>query len=204
MLTKNSLGQPYLYRYSSGVGVGPQFLVGQFDFTNPAADEFYGRLLAEAVDDGHDGWMEDFGEYTPADAVSSDGTPGSRMHNLYPVLYHRAGLALRAAARRARSPASSAPGWTGVHPYAQIVWGGDPTTDWGFDGLESALTQGLTMGLSGISRWGSDIGGFFAINQRALTPGAAHPLDPARRRLRRHAHRGLGRRAAEQAAPAGL
>src|SRR3712207_8797647 len=39
--------------------------------------------------DGFDGWMEDFGEYTPTDAGSADGTPGTRMHNLYPTLYHR-------------------------------------------------------------------------------------------------------------------
>ena len=51
---------------------------------------FYGKLLGEAVGNGYDGWMEDFGEYTPSDAVSSDGTPGPAMHNLYPRLYHQA------------------------------------------------------------------------------------------------------------------
>ena len=33
----------------------------------------YGRLLDEAVADGYDGWMEDFGEYTPLDSVSDPG-----------------------------------------------------------------------------------------------------------------------------------
>jgi alpha-glucosidase (family GH31 glycosyl hydrolase) len=61
-------------------------------------------------------------------------------------------------------------GWTGVHPCAQVVWGGDPTTAWGFDGLESAVKQALSLGTSGISRWGSDIGGFFAIINDQLTP----------------------------------
>ena len=55
-------------------------------------------------------------------------------------------------------------------PCAQIVWGGDPTVGWGFDGLASAVTNGLTMGLSGISTWGSDIGGFFALGANQLTP----------------------------------
>ena len=40
------------------------------------------------------------------------------------------------------------------------VWGGDPTTVWGFDGLRSVVTQALTIGMSGVSRWGSDIGGY--------------------------------------------
>src|SRR5262249_58903009 len=57
----------------------------------------------------------------------------------------------------------------GVAPCAQVVWGGDPTTDWGFDGLTSALWSGLGMGLSGIAVWGSDIGGFFALGDRTLT-----------------------------------
>jgi alpha-glucosidase (family GH31 glycosyl hydrolase) len=61
-------------------------------------------------------------------------------------------------------------GWTGVHRYAPVVWGGDPTTGWGFDGLRSQVTQALTMGLSGISLWGSDIGGFFTLSDQRLTP----------------------------------
>jgi alpha-glucosidase (family GH31 glycosyl hydrolase) len=50
-----------------------------------------------------------------------------------------------------------------------IVWGGDPTTSWGFDGLSSAVIEGLTMGASGIGMWGSDCGGFFSTLDR-LTP----------------------------------
>jgi alpha-glucosidase (family GH31 glycosyl hydrolase) len=164
-LTRNVLGQPYEYRYTGS----EQFLVGQFDFSSPAARDFYGGLLAEAVADGHDGWMEDFGEYTPADAVSSDGTPGPRMHNRYPALYHQAAYEF---SRRAGRPLArfNRSGWTGTARFAQIVWGGDPTTDWGFDGLESAVTQGLTIGLSGVSLWGSDIGGFFALSAPEVTP----------------------------------
>ena len=55
-------------------------------------------------------------------------------------------------------------------PYAQVVWGGDPTTGWGFDGLRSSVIQALTMGLSGISLWGSDVGGFFTLSEERLTP----------------------------------
>ena len=164
-LTKNALGQPYEYRYTGS----EQFLVGQFDFSSQPARELYSELLAEAVADGYDGWMEDFGEYTPTDAVSADGTPGPRMHNRYPLLYHRAAheFGQRAGRPLARFNRS---GWTGAARHSQIVWGGDPTTDWGFDGLTSAVTQGLTMGLSGVSIWGSDIGGFFALSRPQVTP----------------------------------
>ena len=41
------------------------------------------------------------------------------------------------------------------------MWGGDPTTVWGFDGLRSAITQALDdRHVSGVARWGSDIGGY--------------------------------------------
>jgi alpha-glucosidase (family GH31 glycosyl hydrolase) len=164
-LTKTATGQPYLYRYSTS----SQFLVGQFDFTSQAGREIYGRLLGEAIGDGHDGWMEDFGEYTPLDSRAADGTSGAANHNLYPVQYHctaweRVRREPRPVVRFQRS------GWTGAAPCAQVVWGGDPTTDWGFDGLRSTVFSGLGMGLSGISTWGSDIGGFFALGARKLTP----------------------------------
>ena len=169
LLTRDATGRPATYRYGASADADDQFLVGQVDFSTPAGRGFYGQLLSEAVDDGFDGWMEDFGEYTPDDSRSGDGSTGATMHNRYPVLYHRASAEF--AAGRPRGVAGFIrSGWTGVHPHAQLVWGGDPSTDWGFDGLESAVRQGLTMGLSGISRWGSDIGGFFALGQRRLTP----------------------------------
>ena len=43
------------------------------------------------------------------------------------------------------------------------MWGGDPTTGWDFDGLTSSVRQGLTMGTSGVSVWGPDIGGFMTL-----------------------------------------
>ena len=168
-LTKNQLGRPYVYSAYVGDRTPPQTPVGQVDFTAPSAQGFWDGLLNQAVEDGKDGWMEDFGEYTPPDSVSADGTPGSRMHNRYPRDYHCASWdfarrAPRPIARHVRS------GWTGSARCSQIVWGGDPTTTWGFDGLDSAIKNGLTMGLSGVSIWGSDIGGFFSLGDNRLTP----------------------------------
>jgi sulfoquinovosidase len=165
VLTRNALGQPYLYKYTGST----QFLVSQFDFSDPNAASFFGSLLKEAVDDGYEGWMEDFGEYTPEDSVSSDGRPGSEEHNLYPTLYHGAADAFSAGRGRALARFNRS-GWTGTAKTAQIVWGGDPSTTFGFDGLESAVRNGLSMGLSGVSLWGSDIGGYFALSTPQTTP----------------------------------
>src|SRR3954453_3360058 len=114
--------------------------------------------------------MEDVGEYTPTGARSADGTPGTAMHNRYPALYH---VAARAYARdRAPRPLArfNRSGWTCAARGSPLVWAGDPSTGWGFDGLRSAVRNGLSMGLSGVSLWGSDIGGFFALSLPQTSP----------------------------------
>ena len=161
LLARTAAGGPYTYRYSTL----ESFDVAQFDFSNPLGRGLYGRLLAQARADGHDGWMEDFGEYTPLDARFADGSDGLVTHNRYPTDYHcGAHAAQPRAIRFVRS------GWTGTARCAPVVWGGDPSVDWGFDGLESSVINGISMGLSGVSTWGSDIGGFFALLENRLTP----------------------------------
>ena len=164
-LTLDPADNPYVYVYNTTNA----FDVSQFDFTQPGGDEVFGSVLAEAIEDGHDGWMEDFGEYTPLDSHSVRGEPGTQVHNPYPREYHctaheEALAADRPIVRFQRS------GWTGTAACASVVWGGDPSTVWDFDGLQSSVREALTMGLSGISTWGSDIGGFFAIGSDALSP----------------------------------
>ncbi len=162
-LVRRADGAPYLYTYFTSRA----FLVGQYDFTFVSGRRAFQQILRLAVGDGHDGWMEDFGEYTPLDVRLHDGTTGSAAHNRYVVDYHCAAWDF---ARRQSRPIVrfQRSGWTGVARCAQVVWGGDPTTDWGFDGLVSALRSGLGMGLSGIGIWGSDVGGFFSFAGRRL------------------------------------
>jgi len=164
-LDLDSAGNPYVYQYFTS----SFFDVSQFDFTQPGGREVFGSVLAEAIADGHDGWMEDFGEYTPLDSHSVRGEPGTELHNDYPRRYHCAAHEAIATAPRPLVRFQRS-GWTGTAPCAQVVWGGDPSTVWDFDGLQSAVRQALTMGLSGISTWGSDIGGFFALGDDALSP----------------------------------
>jgi alpha-glucosidase (family GH31 glycosyl hydrolase) len=162
-LTKTASGQPYTYDYTGS----EIFDVGQIDFRAPGAIEFYGSLTAEALEDGHVGWMEDFGEYTPDDAFAHDGTTGTAGHNAYVRDYH---LGVHEATGKGRLIRYVRSGWTGSAAGSPVVWGGDPTTGWGYDGLESAVRQGLSIGLSGVSRWGSDVGGFFALAEPQTTP----------------------------------
>ena len=162
LLIRESSGQPHVYPAFVGGAEPAGFTtepLSQFDFTAPGIDAFYGALLGEAVDGGHDGWMEDFGEGVPPTGVAADGTSGTALHNRYPTDYHCAVQRILAtlkpdAVRHLRS------GWTGTARCAVNVWGGDPTTTWGFDGLESGVRQALGIGMSGVSRFGTDIGGY--------------------------------------------
>jgi alpha-glucosidase (family GH31 glycosyl hydrolase) len=190
---RTATGEPYVFTaFVGGRGATP---IAQFDFARSAGTALWQSVADRTAADGHDGFMEDYGEYTPPDSVSGDGaglpgtaipgglrpptparssrvTPqvdGRVMHNLYPVLYHRAGFDW--AARQDRPMARFVrSGWAGAARFAPIVWGGDPTTGWGFDGLRSSVRDALTMGLSGVSTWGSDVGGFFTLSDQRLTP----------------------------------
>ena len=81
LLIREPTGQPHVYPAFVG-GSGPAGFttepLSQFDFTAPGIDAFYGALLGEAVDGGHDGWMEDFGEGVPPTGVAADGSTGTR------------------------------------------------------------------------------------------------------------------------------
>ncbi|HEX8054114.1 MAG TPA: TIM-barrel domain-containing protein, partial [Thermoleophilaceae bacterium] len=157
LFVKNQAGQPYVL--SNPFTADEQ--VSEVDFTHPEGPAFYGSLLDEALAAGYDGWMEDFGEYTPADSVLHNGQTGETMHNRYPVEYHCASTRHS----RAKAPAVFIrSGFHGVQSCARVVWGGDPTEDWSCtDGICAAVHQLLSTGLSGIAYQGSDIGGFHAI-----------------------------------------
>jgi sulfoquinovosidase len=161
-LLENRRGQPYPIHYN-------QYSVAEVDFTTAAGRRLYHRLLQEAVSNGYDGWMEDFGEYTPPDSRAHDGTPGTALHNLYPRLYHCAAYAFTSHERRPVIEFDRS-GWTGSARCSPVVWSGDPTTDWGFDGLPGMVTQGISYGYSGVGFYGSDIGGYFSITAPPTTP----------------------------------
>src|SRR5690606_37557381 len=63
LLIRNPEGEPYLFAAPNGQSSHP-------DFTNEASVEYVrGELSAMVSELGIDGWMADFGEWTPLDAV---------------------------------------------------------------------------------------------------------------------------------------
>ncbi|XP_019643103.1 PREDICTED: lysosomal alpha-glucosidase-like [Branchiostoma belcheri] len=162
-LLKTRTGEPYNYTY---LGYGA---VSQLDFTNPAAVTWYQSQLQSAIDMGFRGWMQDYGEYTPPDSVSFDGTDGLEMHNKFVLLYQNTTYDLLTRKYPSSEPDKYAPdfvfyvrsGYTGSQRYTWAHWTGDPTSDWSYSsGLPAQIIASLTAGLSGMPYSGSDIGGF--------------------------------------------
>lgn len=131
--------------------------VGCIDFTNPAAVDVYQRRLGGLLDLGARAIKADFGEQAPLDGVYSDGTPGRRVHNRYPLLYNKA-VAEVTHERTGEWVIWARSAYAGSQRYP-LHWGGDSSARW--DNLLVNVGGGLSLGLCGFPFWSMDIGGFF-------------------------------------------
>jgi alpha-D-xyloside xylohydrolase len=131
-------------------------IVGCIDYTNPAAVAIHKKWIGRLLKMGVSVIKVDFGEDAPADGVYFDGTPGHRMHNLYPLLYNKAMAEItKDVAGHTTIWARSA--WAGSQRYP-LHWGGDNSANWA--NIVPQLEGGLSLGLSGFQFWSQDIGGF--------------------------------------------
>ena len=135
------------------------------DLTDPAARGWYAEVIAsEVLTGGVDGFMADFGEGLPFDAVLTDGDAADR-HNEWPALWADT---VRDACDRADKPDCVTwfrSGSLGQGEDAALFWLGDQLVDFGADdGLASALRGALSAGLSGWPLVHSDVGGYTSVN----------------------------------------
>ncbi|MCC6750259.1 MAG: hypothetical protein IT371_21520 [Deltaproteobacteria bacterium] len=135
------------------------------DLTRAETRTWVEARMRDALELGLDGWMADFGEWLPWEAVLADGSRGELAHNDYPRQW--AGLN-REVFARARPDGDAVyfvrSGWTGTQRLAPMVWAGDQNTSFARDdGLPSVIPIGLNLGLSGITTYGHDIGGYTSI-----------------------------------------
>ena len=98
----------------------------------------------------------DFGEAVPEDGVYFDGTPGHRMHNLYPLLYNRAAYEVNEEMHE-EGIVWGRSAYAGNQRYP-LYWGGDNSPN--FYNMIPQLAGGLSFGLSGFPFWSQDVGGF--------------------------------------------
>ncbi len=148
-----------------------EFDAGIVDFTSPAAVDWYkGIIKRNLLGLGLSGWMADFGEYLPTDAVLADGTPAEIAHNAWPAVWARVNReAVDEAAVEGGTAALSArdavyfmrAGFTGSQRWCPLMWAGDQNVDWSKDdGLPSVIPAALSLAMTGHGLHHSDIGGY--------------------------------------------
>ncbi len=155
-LAKNTAGGDYLVDFG-------EFDAGIVDFTNRAAFEWYkGVIRRNLIDLGLGGWMADFGEYLPTDAVLHSGMEAELAHNLWPALWARCNYeAVVEAGKLDEILFFMRAGFTGSQHYCPSMWAGDQNVDWSEDdGLPSVITSALSLAMCGHGIHHSDIGGY--------------------------------------------
>ncbi len=135
---------------------------GVLDVSNPAAVRWFQGYAGRALDLGLSGWMHDFGEWLPHDAVLSDGSDPRRAHNRYPERWQRAAREVL----EARHPDGdwimlSRSGWLRAAHASQVVWAGDQEATWDDDdGLRTVIPALVSLGLAGVGYCTHDVAGF--------------------------------------------
>lgn len=146
------------------------FSAGLVDLTNPEAYQWLKQIIIqEMVATGAKGWMADFGEALPYDAVLHTGNP-KNMHNRYPELWAQLNReVLDEIPNGNQYVFFSRSGFTKSPQYSSLFWLGDQMVTWDkYDGIKTAVTGLLSSGMSGYAFNHSDIGGYTAITDFPL------------------------------------
>ena len=136
------------------------------------------------------GWMADFGEYLPFDAVLHNGISAAEYHNIYPQEWAKIneeavreakqdGIKQRVTPSHYRSNLSNSTdisdnsgdeddvvyfmrsAWLKSPAHTALFWLGDQLVSWDkYDGIKTVLVGALSGGLGGHSLTHSDIGGY--------------------------------------------
>jgi alpha-D-xyloside xylohydrolase len=126
------------------------------DLTRPETVRWFQDHMRPVLRRGVDVFKTDFGEDVPAQARAADGQTGRTLHNRYPLLYNRAVCEV-VEQEKGWPLVWSRAGTAGSQRYP-VCWSGDPAADW--DSLACTIRGGLSLGMSGVPFWSSDIGGY--------------------------------------------
>jgi alpha-glucosidase (family GH31 glycosyl hydrolase) len=163
-LVKNREGEPYRVKTTD-------FSAAFVDLTNPEARDWIKDVIKEElIGNGASGWMADFGEGLPYDAVLFSGADPKSYHNRYAEEWAEINReAIREAGRGEDIVFFNRSGYTRSPRYSTLFWLGDQLVDWDeHDGIKSAVTGLLSSGLSGYSLEHTDIGGYTTIDHLLL------------------------------------
>lgn len=164
-LALNSKNEVYLVDFG-------EFYSGCVDLTNPKAFEWFkGIIKSNLIDIGIKGWMADFGEYLPVDAVLYNKKNAKLMHNEWPVLWARCNYeAVLEAGKLGEVFYFMRSGGYTSQKYATALWAGDQSVNWEIhDGIPSVIPSALSTGIIGNPFTTSDIGGYTSLHGNIRT-----------------------------------
>lgn len=156
---KDKEGKDYLVTITT-------FPAAMVDFTNPDAYAWYKNLIKEnMIGIGMGGWMADFGEYLPIDAVLHSGEDPAVLHNQWPAIWAKMNReAIEECGKLGEVFFFTRAGHTGTIRYSTLMWTGDQHVDWSVDdGLASVIPATLSLAMSGYGITHSDVGGYTTI-----------------------------------------
>ncbi|MFN3604174.1 MAG: alpha-glucosidase [Leptonema sp. (in: bacteria)] len=157
-LIKNQNGEPYLIRNTD-------FYAGLIDLTNPEAKTWLKSIIKKnLIDIGAAGWMADFGEALPFDAILYNGDP-KNFHNQYPVEWAKLNWEVIVEQKKEKEIVYFLrAGYTKSPKYSTLFWLGDQLVSWSeYDGIKTVVTGLVSSGLCGYVYNHSDIGGYTTI-----------------------------------------
>lgn len=163
-LVEDRDGGPYMIRITD-------FSAAMVDLTNPEAREWMKEVIQEElIGTGASGWMADFGEGLPYDAVLYSGESAASYHNRYAEEWAALNReAIREAGREEELTFFTRSGFTRSPGESTLFWLGDQLVSWDrHDGIKTVVIGLLSSGLSGYSLNHSDIGGYTAIDSSFL------------------------------------
>lgn len=164
-LVRNSKGEDYYIDFG-------EFDCGIPDLTNPDAFDWYKNVIRKnLIDFGLSGWMADFGEYLPTDAVLASGESAMLEHNHWPALWAKCNYeAIEQAGKLGDIVYFMRAGGTGNQKWCPLMWAGDQSVDFTVDdGLASAICATLSVGMIGCPVSHSDIGGYTSLFDNCRT-----------------------------------
>ncbi len=144
------------------------FDVALLDFTNEAARTWMKDVLIDELVENAScaGWMVDFAEALPFEAILHDGSDAADYHNRYPVEWMRLNReAIEEAGLLGEILTFNRSGHTQSPSYSLMFWEGDQLTTWdNYDGMTSALRGLISGGFSGLALNHSDTGGYTSLS----------------------------------------
>jgi alpha-D-xyloside xylohydrolase len=155
-------GSTYIGHWWKGIG-------SLIDFTKPAAKRWWQGQVSKVIALGADGFKNDDGEGVfIGDVVFAGGQDARIMRNRYAVEYNRAVAEALEELKGNDWVLFQRSGTVGSQ-MLPLFWAGDNDANFSpNNGLPTVVTAGLNAGMSGISLWMSDLGGY---NKSARSPG---------------------------------